>query len=61
MQVIKHRAKIFLNLILSILQVTSENEENCDYLLEFNKGQFLDVIHKLFKFLDEEVPLNSSS
>jgi hypothetical protein len=41
--------------------VTSENEENCDYLLEFNKSQFLDVIHRLFKFLDEEVPLNSTT
>jgi hypothetical protein len=40
--------------------VTSENEENCEYLLDFNHGQFLDVIHTLFKFLDEEVPLNAS-
>ncbi len=44
-----------------LFQVTSENEENCDYLLEYNNGQFLDVIHTLYKFLDEEVPLNSSS
>ena len=40
------------------LQVTHENEENCQYLLKYQNGTFLDLIHKLFKLLDEEVPLN---
>merc|ERR1712106_976213 len=45
--------------VLKVLEsVTSENEENCQYLLKYQNGTFLDLIHKLFKFLDEEVPLN---
>merc|ERR1719461_331536 len=45
--------------VLKVLEsVTHENEENCQYLLKFEKGEFLDLIHKLFKLLDEEVPLN---
>ena len=30
-----------------VLQVTSENEENCDYLLHFNKGQVFDQLNFL--------------
>lgn len=45
--------------VLKVLEsVTHENEENCQYLLEYQNGKFLDLIHKFFKFLDEEVPLN---
>ena len=45
--------------VLKVLEsVTHENEENCQYLLKFENGKFLDLIHKLFKLLDEEVPLN---
>ncbi len=38
--------------------MTHENEENCSYLLKYKDGQFLGLIHTLFKLLDEEVPLN---
>ena len=38
--------------------VTHENEENCQYLLKYENGKCLDLIHKLFKLLDEELPLN---
>lgn len=31
------------------------------YLLKYEDGHFLDLIHKLFKLLDEEVPLNPSA
>ncbi len=45
--------------VLKVLEsVTHENEENCQYLLDHKSGHFLDLIHKLFKLLDEEVPLN---
>merc|ERR1711971_950404 len=45
--------------VLKVLEsVTHENEENCQYLLKYQNGTFLDLIHKLFKLLDEEVPLN---
>merc|ERR1719232_1312703 len=45
--------------VLKVLEsVTHENEENCQYLLKYQNGKFLDLIHKLFKLLDEEVPLN---
>ena len=45
--------------VLKVLEsVTHENEENCQYLLKFENGRFLDLIHKLFKLLDEELPLN---
>jgi len=45
--------------VLKVLEsITTENEENCQYLLKYQNGTFLDLIHKLFKFLDEEVPLN---
>ena len=47
--------------VLKVLEsVTHENEENCQYLLEYQGGKFLDCIHSFFKLLDEEVPLNSS-
>ena len=42
------------------LQVTHENEENCTYLLKYKEGEFLGLVHKLFRLLDEEVPLNPS-
>ena len=46
--------------VLKVLEsVTHENEENCQYLLEYEEGKFLDTIHSFFKLLDEEVPLNS--
>ena len=41
--------------------MTHENEENCQYLLEFQEGKFLSTIHSFYKLLDEEVPLNSNS
>ena len=46
--------------VLKVLEsVTHENEENCQYLLEYEEGKFLDTIHSFYKLLDEEVPLNS--
>ena len=30
------------------------------YLLKYENGRFLDLIHTLFKLLDDEVPLNPS-
>jgi hypothetical protein len=45
--------------VLKVLEsVTHENEENCQYLLKYENGRCLDLIHKLFKLLDEELPLN---
>jgi len=45
--------------VLKVLEsVTHENEENCQYLLKYENGKCLDLIHKLFKLLDEELPLN---
>ena len=41
-------------------QVTHENEENCSYLLNYKGGELLNLVHKLFRLLDEEVPLNPS-
>ena len=47
--------------VLKVLEsVTHENEENCQYLLDYQDGKFLDSIHSFYKLLDEEVPLNSS-
>jgi hypothetical protein len=44
--------------VLKVLEsVTHENEENSQYLLEFQSGTFLNLIHKLFKLLDDQVPL----
>merc|ERR1719414_936605 len=49
------------NRILRVLEnVSHENKENCQYLLEYQGGKFLDCIHSFFKLLDEEVPLNSN-
>ena len=46
--------------VLKVLEsVTHENEENCQYLLEYKSGKFIDTIHSFYKLLDEEVPLNS--
>ena len=42
------------------LQVTHGNEENCSYLLNYKGGELLNLVHKLFRLLDEEVPLNPS-
>ncbi len=47
--------------VLKVLEnVTHENEENCLYLLKYREGEFLQTVHKLFRLLDEEVPLNPS-
>ncbi len=47
--------------VLKVLEnVTHENEENCLYLLKYQGGEFLHTVHRLFRLLDEEVPLNSS-
>merc|ERR1711981_880965 len=46
---------------LKVLEsVTHENEENCQYLLEFQEGKFLSTIHSFYKLLDEEAPPNSN-
>ncbi len=48
--------------VLKVLEnVTHENEENCMYLLRHREGEFLQTVHKLFRLLDEEVPLNPST
>ena len=48
--------------MLKVLEsVTTENEENCQYLLEHESGKFLKLIHSFFKLIDEEVPLNPST
>ena len=41
-----------------VVKIENENEENCQYLLKYENGKCLDLIHKLFKLLDEELPLN---
>ena len=47
--------------VLKVLEsVTHENEENCQYLLEFQDSKFLNTIHSFYKLLDEEIPLNSN-
>jgi len=56
------------NRILRVLEnVSHENEENCGYLIEYGRTreaqeeEFLDVLQKLFKLLDEEVQLNPTT
>ena len=45
--------------VVKVLEnVTHENEENCLYLLKYEGGRFLGLMHTLFKLLDEEVPLH---
>ena len=47
--------------VLKVLEsVTHENEENCQYLLEFQDSKFLNTIHSFYTLLDEEVPLHSN-
>jgi hypothetical protein len=45
---------------LAFAQVTHENEENCTYLLHYKSGEFLGLIHSMYKLLDDEVSLNPS-
>ena len=48
--------------VLKVLEnVTHENEENCGYLLRYEESKFLNLIHTMYKLLDEEVPLNPSA
>jgi len=56
------------NRILRVLEnVSHENEENCGYLIEYGRTletqeeEFLEVLQKLFKLLDEEVQLNPTT
>jgi len=56
------------NRILRVLEnVSHENEENCGYLIEYGRTlevqeeEFLEVLQKLFKLLDEEVQLNPTN
>jgi len=56
------------NRILRVIEnVSHENEENCGYLIEYGRTtevqeeEFLDVLQKLFKLLDEEVQLNPTT
>ena len=38
--------------------MTHENEENCSYLLKYENGRFLDLVHTLYKLCNEEVALH---
>jgi len=56
------------NRILRVLEnVSHENEENCNYLIEYGRSvetsepEFADTLQKLFKLLDEEVQLNPTN
>ena len=46
------------NILKHGFQVSHENEENCNYLIVYGREEgeeFLDILQKLFKLLDEEV------
>ena len=56
------------NRILRVLEnVSHENEENCNYLIQYGRTvetserEFVEVLQKLFKLLDEEVQLNPTT
>ena len=56
------------NRILRVLEnVSHENEENCNYLIEYGRTvetserEFVEILQKLFKLLDEEVQLNPTT
>ena len=56
------------NRILRVLEnVSHENEENCNYLIQYGRAvetserEFVEILQKLFKLLDEEVQLNPTT
>ena len=56
------------NRILRVLEnVSHENEENCNYLIQYGRAvevserEFVEILQKLFKLLDEEVQLNPTN
>ena len=56
------------NRILRVLEnVSHENEENCNYLIAYGREggeegeEFLEVLQKFFRLLDEEVQLNPTT